>query len=157
MAYYARQYDETIEYSRQALELDPNYVIAMWRRGGAYVMQSRFQEAVEEYERAAVLARRSTPAVSYLGAAYARAGRRVEAQQVLNELVEMSHRTYVSPFSFFPIHLALGQNDQALEWLEKAVQIHMSNIIFIRVNPSYDPIRSAPRFKELVRRMGLSD
>jgi serine/threonine-protein kinase len=157
IAYYARQYDEMIEYSRQALDLDPNYVWARWRLGMAYVMQSRVEEAVEECERAAALARRSPPALSFLGYAYGMAGRRGEAQKVLNELVEMSHRTYVSPFSFFLLHVVLGQNDQALEWLEKAVQSHLSGMIFIRVNPELDPIRSAPRFKELVRRMGLSD
>ncbi len=157
IAYYARQYDEMIEYSRQALKLDPNYVWARWRLGMAYVMQSRFKEAVEECERAAALARRSPPALSFLGYAYGMAGRRGEAQQVLNELVEMSHRTYVSPFSFFLPHVVLGQNDQAIEWLEKAVQSHMPGMIFIRVNPELDPIRSDPRFKELVRRMGLSD
>ncbi len=155
IAYYARQYDEMIEYSRQALKLDPNYLWARWRLGLAYVMQSRFEEAVEECERAATLARRSPPALSYLGYAYGMAGRRGEAQQVLNELVEMSHRTYVSPFSFCLPHVVLGQNDQALEWLEKAVQSHLSGMIFIRVNPELDPIRSDPRFKELVRRMGL--
>jgi hypothetical protein len=89
--------------------------------------------------------------------AYGMAGRRGEAQQVLNELVEMSHRTYVNPFSFFSIHLALGQNDQAIERLEEAVQNHMPGMIFIRVHPGWDPLRSDPRFKELVRRMGLSD
>jgi serine/threonine protein kinase/TolB-like protein/Flp pilus assembly protein TadD len=157
IAYYARQYDEMIEYSRRAIELDPNYVWARWRRGTAYVMQSRFEEAIEEGERAAALSRRGPAALSYLGMAYCRAGRRGEAQQVLNELVELSKRTYVNPFSFFSIHLGLGQNDQALERLEEAVQSHLSGMIFIRVNPEFDPIRSEPRFKELVRRMGLSD
>jgi serine/threonine-protein kinase len=157
IAYYARQYDETIEYSRQALELDPNYVWARWRRGTAYVMQSRFEEAIEEGERAAALSHRSPPALSFLGMAYGRAGRRGEAQQVLKELVELSNRTYVNPFSFFSIHIALGQNDQALKRLEEAVQGHLSGMIFIRVNPELDPIRSDPRFKELVRSMGLSD
>jgi serine/threonine protein kinase/Flp pilus assembly protein TadD len=156
VAYLARQYDETIEYSRQALELDPNYVWARWRLGMAYVMQSRFEEAIEECERAANLARRSPPALSFLGYAYGMAGRRGEAQRVLNELVEMSHRTYVSPFSFYQLHVVLGRNDQALEWLEKAIQSHLSGMIFIRVNPELDLIRSDSRFKELVRRMGLS-
>jgi tetratricopeptide (TPR) repeat protein len=157
IAYYARQYDETIEYSRQALELDPNYVWARWRRGTAYVMQSRFEEAIEEGERAAALSHRSAPALSFLGMAYGRAGRRGEAQQVLKELVELSNRTYVNPFSFFSVHIALGQNDQALKRLEEAVQSHLSGMIFIQVNPELDPIRSDPRFKELVRSMGLSD
>lgn len=157
IAYYARQYDEMMEYSRQALELDPNYVWARWRLGTAYVMQSRFEEAVEEGERAAALSRRSPASLSNLGMAYGRAGRRGEAQQVLNELVGLSKRTYVNPFSFFSIHIALGQNDQALERLEEAVQSHLSGMIFIRVNPEFDPIRPDPRFKELVRRMGLSD
>jgi hypothetical protein len=67
----------------------------------------------------------------------------------------MSNRTYVSPFSFFLLHLVLGHNDQALEWLKKSVQSHLSGICFIRVNPELDPIRSDPRFKELVRSMGL--
>jgi hypothetical protein len=89
--------------------------------------------------------------------AYGRAGRRGEAQQVLKELVELSNRTYVNPFSFFSVHIALGQNDQALKRLEEAVQSHLSGMIFIQVNPELDPIRSDPRFKELVRSMGLSD
>ena len=157
IAYYARQYDEMIEYSRQALELDPNYVWARWRLGTAYAMQSRFEEAIAEGERAAALSRRSPAALSNLAMAYGRAGRRAEAQQVFNELVELSKRTYVNPFSFFSIHIALGQNDQALQRLEEAVQSHLSGMIFILVNPELDPIRSDPRFKELVRRMGLSD
>jgi len=157
IAYYARQYDETIEYSRQAIELDPNYLWARWRRGAAYVMQSRFEEAIEDGVRAAALSRRSSAALSYLGMAYGRAGRRGEAQQVLSELIEMSHRTYVNPFSFFSTHLALGQNDQAFERLEEAVQSHLTGMIFIRVNPELDPIRTDPRFKALVRHMGLSD
>jgi len=155
IAYYARQYDETIEYSRQALEIDPNYVWAKWRLGLAYVMQSRFEEAVKECEGAAALSHRSPSALSFLGYAYGRAGRRTDAQQILNELVEMSNRTYVSPFSFFLLHLVLGHNDQAFEWLKKSVQSHLSGICFIRVNPELDPIRSDPRFKELVRSMGL--
>ena len=157
IAYYARQYDETIEYSRQAIQLDPSYLWARWRLGMAYVMQSRFGEAVEELEQAVALARRSPPALAFLGYAYGRAGRLGEAQQVLNELVEMSHRTYVSPFTFYQLHVVLGQNDQALERLDEAVQSHLSGMIFIRVNPELDLIRSDPRFKELVRRMGLSD
>lgn len=157
IAYFARQYDETIENSRQALELDPNYVWAKWRLGMAYVFQSRFEEAVKECEQAAVLSQRSPPALSFLGYAYGRAGRRGEAQQVFNELVELSQRTYVSPFSFSLLHLVLGHNEQALEWLEKSVQNHLSGTIFIQVNPEIDPLRSDPRFKRLVRSMGLSD
>ncbi len=83
----------------------------------------------------------------------AAAGRRPEAQKVLDHLSELSKQEYVPPFHKAIICVGLGEKDQAFEWLEKAYEEQF--IIAIRVNPVYDPLRSDPRFADLLRRMNL--
>jgi len=89
----------------------------------------------------------------FLGRGYAAAGRRAEAQKVLDQLNEFSKEKYVPAFRRAEIHAGLGENDRAFEWLEKAYEEHF--IIAIKVEPVYDPLRSDPRFADLLRRMNL--
>jgi hypothetical protein len=81
------------------------------------------------------------------------AGRRPEAQKVLDQLNELSKHKYVPPFHRALICVGLGEKDQAFEWLEKAYEEHF--MIGIKVNPVFDPPRSDPRFTNLLRRMNL--
>jgi hypothetical protein len=92
-----------------------------------------------------------------LGYAYGVAGRRVEAQKVLGQLNELSKEKYVSPFAAAQIHAGLGEKDKTFEWLEKAYEDRSigSSFVTIKVDPIYDPLRSDPRFTDLLRRMNL--
>ena len=83
-------------------------------------------------------------------------GKRAEAQKVLDELQEQSKRRYVSPYLIALVYLGLSNKDQAFSWLEKAYDERSVNLMYLKVEPMLDPLRSDPRFAELLRRMNLS-
>ena len=150
----ARQYDQSIEQDQKTLELDPNFFFAHSVLGFAYVQKSMYKEGIAESEKALAISPNNTQALSGLGYAYAAAGRRLEAQKVLDQLNELSKQKYVPAFFRAAIYAALGEKDKAFEWLEKAYQ---ERYLFgaIRVDPAFDPLRSDQRFEDLLRRMNL--
>jgi tetratricopeptide (TPR) repeat protein len=155
--YWARQYDQAIEQERKALDLDPNFVPAHWCLGSAYVQKSMSKEGISEFEKALVISPGNTLALSGIGSAYAVARRRAEAQKVLNQLNELSKQKYVAPVFVAQIYAGLGEEDKAFEWLEKSYDDRSIGILFasIKVDPVQDPLRSDPRFADLLRRMNL--
>jgi serine/threonine protein kinase len=94
--------------------------------------------------------------VSQLGVAYALAGRRDDAIKILNELKARSKREFVAADCFALIYAALGDKEQAFAWLEKAYQERSDIIVGMRTARAFDPLRSDPRFNDLLRRVGLS-
>ena len=92
-----------------------------------------------------------------LGHAYAVAGRPSEARKILDDLHRLAEERYVLPYGFALIHVGLGEHDVALAWLEQAYEERNSWMPFIQVEPRLDPLRSDPRFQDLLRRMNLSD
>ncbi len=91
-----------------------------------------------------------------LGLVYGLAGRRGEAIKVLNELLELNERRYVTPAALANVYIGLGDKDQAFVWLEKAFRERSYYIAFLKVFPIVDPLRSDPRFDDLLRRTGLA-
>ncbi len=152
--YYAGQYDQAIQQGRRALELDPNFYRAHWLLGLVYEQKGMFGEAIAELQRAASLSGRTPIIFAALGHAYAVAGKRGEAQKVLDELREVSKRRYVPSYHVAQIYVGLGEKQQALAWLEKAYQ-ERSWVPPLRFDPSFDGLRSDPRFADLLRRIGL--
>ena len=150
--YHARRYDQAIEQFRKALELDPNSSFSHSFLGLAYVYKSMYKEGIADLEKAVEIYR-SHVSLMFLGRGYALAGRRAEAQKVLDQLNELSKEKYVPAFRRAEIYAALGEKDKAFEWLQKAYEDHF--IMAIRVEPVYDPLRSDPRFADLLRRMNL--
>ena len=90
-----------------------------------------------------------------LAHAYALAGRRDEAQKALNELSDLSKHEYVSPGQIGIIYIALGEKDKAFEYLEEANKDYDLNLMRMKVERRFDPLRSDPRFADLVKRIGL--
>ena len=90
-----------------------------------------------------------------LGYIYARQGKRQEALQMIAELQQRSTHHYIDPASVARIYIALGDKDSAFVWLQKAYDKHSPHILSIDVDSAYDPLRSDPRFQDLVRRIGL--
>ncbi len=152
--YYPRQYDRAIEQYRKAIELDPNFAESYIWLGKAYERKSRYAEAIAAFQKAVAL-RAASVDKGALGHALAVAGRRDEAQQVLNELKALSKKQYVSSYDIAFIYMGLGDHDLAFEWLQKACEERHPLLIFLRVEPQFDPIRSDPRFADLLRRVGL--
>lgn len=87
---------------------------------------------------------------------YARAGRKAEAQRLLNELQEMSGRRRIPPYDFARIYSALGDKEQAFAWLNKALAERSDGLVYMENERAFEPLRSDPRFADLVRRAGLS-
>ena len=153
--YFARQYDQAIEQERKTLELDPNFAPAHWVLGQVYEQQERFEVAIAEFQEAVTHSGGSTMMRAALGRAYAVAGKRDEALKMLNELKERAKRSYVSPVGIAIIYVGLGEKEQAFSWLEKAYEDRSTWLIFLKVEPRFDPLRSDPRFQSLLRRMNF--
>ena len=152
----ARRYDEAIEQLRRVIAVDPNNYPAYWYLGHTYAANGQIDEAVAASEKAVALSGRAPGALGMLGLVYGLAGRRGEATKVLNELLELNERRYVTPAALANVYIGLGDKDQAFVWLEKAYREHSYYIVFLKVFPIVDPLRSDPRFDDLLRRIGLA-
>jgi tetratricopeptide (TPR) repeat protein len=158
MAYLvARQYDQVIEQDRKTLELNPNFPGAHYDLCMAYLQKSIYKEAIAECEKEVVVAP-GNYALSRLGYAYAVAGRRAEAQKMLDKLNLLSKQKYVPAWTMAQIYAGLGEKNKAFEWLEKGYEERsIGPPESINVNLYYDPLRSDPRFTDLLRRMNLAE
>jgi len=150
---FARRYDEAIEQFRNILELDPQFYWARRQLGVALELKGAPSDAIVEYQKALKLS--DDPRVlAFIGHAEASNGEQKEARAILVQLTEMVKTRYVSGYGFAVIHLALGEKDQALDWLEKdARERNGFEINFIKVDPYLDPLRGDPRFEALVSKI----
>jgi TolB-like protein/Tfp pilus assembly protein PilF len=155
--YLSRQYDASIAQYRKALEIDPSFVTAHLWFGRPYLEKGMFSEAIAEVTQAVNLSGRSTISLAVLGHAYASAGRTEEAQKILEELLERSKTTYLPSYWIGLIYTGLGDSDEALAWLERAYEQRSSWLVWIKVEPRFDPLRKLPRFQSLLKRMQLGD
>jgi serine/threonine protein kinase/tetratricopeptide (TPR) repeat protein len=153
----ARKYDQAIEQQRKTLELDPNYRLAVVDLGLAYLAKSMYKEAIAEFQKALMTSPDNVAALSDLGYTYAVTSRRTEAQQVLDQLNELSKRKYVPARYRARIYAGLGDKDKAFDWLEKGYEDRSvgSGLFTLKVDPIFDSLRSDPRFADLLRRMNL--
>jgi hypothetical protein len=92
-----------------------------------------------------------------LGHAYGLAGKPGKAQKIVDELLTRAKTEYVSAWAIAVIYIGMGETDRAMEWLEKAYQDRNASLVWLKVNPEFDPIRSDPRFKDLLARLKLSE
>jgi len=153
--YHARQYDQSIEQMRKSLDMDPNFARAHWAISEPLEQQQKYEEAIAELQKARQLD--ETPIMlALLGHVYAASGRRSEAQKIIDELNTLSKRMYVDPYFLAEIHTALGERDRAIQELERAYDEHSSWLLWLKVEPKFDSLRSDPRFANLVRRIGLA-
>lgn len=153
--YYARRYDEAIAAYGQALELDPNFAMTHRDLAQAYWQKGMYNEALAEVETAIKLSERNPDYVTLLGLVCASAGRKSEAQKLLHEIDRMAERRYVPPSLKAVLYAALGRKDEAFVWLERAYESRSTHLVNLPVDPTFDPLRSDPRFDDLLRRMGL--
>jgi tetratricopeptide (TPR) repeat protein len=154
--FLARQYDRAIEQEAKTLELDPNFAPAYYFRGLAYSKKSMYEQGMVEFDRLVAIAPANPGALTGLGYGYAVTGRRADAQKVLDKLNELSKHEYVSPVWRAKIYAGLEEKDRAFEWLEKAYEDRsIVSVGFIKTNPMFDPLRSDPRYADLLRRTNL--
>jgi TolB-like protein/DNA-binding winged helix-turn-helix (wHTH) protein/Tfp pilus assembly protein PilF len=153
--YFSRQYDRAIERFRGVLDREPDFPRAhmlVW----AYVQKGLFTDALADAE--AWRRRDNSPPWSWAMIAYAagRSGDQARAQLALEQLEELERHRTLDSLSFAVAYIGMGNNDKALVRLEKAYLEHSSSLTALKVDPTYDPLRSDPRFQNLVRRVGLA-
>jgi TolB-like protein/DNA-binding winged helix-turn-helix (wHTH) protein/Flp pilus assembly protein TadD len=150
----AHSYDESIRQSRRTIEMDPNFALAHNQLAQAYLQKHMNDEAVAELQKAAQLSGGSPTVMANLARAYVASGKRGEAIRLLSGLKKRSNATYSHGSEIAVIYAALGDTDQAMNWLEKGFEERFNPGVLLR--PGFDPLRSDPRFRELVRRIGLN-
>ncbi|HEY3171062.1 MAG TPA: tetratricopeptide repeat protein [Thermoanaerobaculia bacterium] len=155
--YLARRYDEAIEQYRKTLEMDPNFPRTHLRLGEAYATKGMYPEAIAEYEKFSALGGGSTIETAMIGNAHARAGERAEALNALGQLEAESKRRYVPAYHFAIVYTGLGDRDRAFAWLDRAYEERSQFLVDLKYLPILDPLRSDPRFSELVKRVGLPE
>jgi TolB-like protein/DNA-binding winged helix-turn-helix (wHTH) protein/Flp pilus assembly protein TadD len=152
--YRARKYDEAIGACQKALELDSNHPNTFWFLALSYEQKREFPEAIAQLEKAVRLTRGSPMYRGLLANAYALAGERAKALSTLDELKALSQQRYVSPLDIAVVYTGLGDRNSAFQWLEKAYQERTMRIQELP-QPIFDSLRSDPRFRDLMRRIGL--
>ncbi len=153
--YETRQYDQALQQFRKALEMDPKRANPHNGMGGVYAQQGRYDLAIREYRKGLELSGRQPEGLSDLGCVYALAGRRPEALEILKQLNEGSKHRLVSPLDRAVVYIALGNKEQALALLDEAYEEHEWGMLLLKAEPDYDPLRSDPHFRDLLRRMNF--
>ena len=153
--YHARRDDEAIEQLRRTIDLDPNYPVTHWILGALLRKTGRYEPAIAEGEKGVELSGGSPLMRAALAQTLGRAGRTVEARQILDELTELAKQKYVAPYFFAGIHIGLGENDRAMEYLQKCYEEHSHWLIYLHLDPIMDDLRDNPDFQDLLRRVGL--
>src|SRR6267378_170107 len=155
--YMAHEYDQAIEQLRNTIDMDPSFVLPHLVLGQAYEQKKAFDQAIAELRRAADISQNSPPVLAALARTHAVSGRTTEARKLLDQLMQQAKEQYVSPFYVAVVYAGLGENDKAMDWLEKAYGDHSNAIVFLKVDPQLDTLRSNPRFHELQRKLRLPD
>jgi TolB-like protein/Flp pilus assembly protein TadD len=154
--YYAHEYAQAIEQCQKVLAMDATFAPAHVYLGRAYEQKPAFPEAIAELRKALDISEGDTNELAALGQAYAVSHQEGEARKILDQLKERSQQTYVQPMWIAVIHLGLGEKDQAFDWMQKAYEDRSAWLVYLKVDPLFDPVRGDARFADLSRRVGLA-
>jgi tetratricopeptide (TPR) repeat protein len=152
--YLARRYDESIDFLRQALDMDADHFLLHFRLGLVYLQKEMPRQAIDEMKRAVTLSGRSTETLTGLAQACAAAGMRDDMQKIVDELTAQVERRYVSPYNLSRVYAASADREQAFAWLEQAYRERNPDLIELNAEPVFDNLRPDPRFADFLHRVG---
>jgi adenylate cyclase len=155
-SYYSRNYDQAIDQFQKTLELDANFPPPHIYLAAAYEQKGMFEEAITAFQRAITVTQDPFKARAMAGLAhvYAVSGTKIEARKILAELQTLSEHSYIPATDTAMVYTGLGDKDKAFAQLEKAYEEHSFSLSNLKVEPRFDPLRSDPRFADLLRRIG---
>ena len=152
---FTRRYDEAIELARRGLEFEPNSAFTLAFQGVAFAEQRRFTEAIGNLQRAVQLDK--SPTIRALQAhVLAVAGQKAQAQELVRQLEDETRDRYFCPYEIGTVYVSLGNQDTANEWFRKGVRGRADCMAWLGIEPWLDPFRSDPRYKPLLRQIGLT-
>jgi serine/threonine protein kinase/Tfp pilus assembly protein PilF len=153
------RYDESIPHFQKALDLYPNAAFIRAQLAWSYAMKRMYPKALAEYDKIAepdkAVAAENQLVADGLGWVYAVAGRRDDALKIAREVEHLSSRTYVDYYQLATIYAGLGEREEAFRLLEKGYQERSVGMLYLRVDPFWENVRSDPRYVDLLHRIGL--
>ncbi|MBV9034338.1 MAG: protein kinase [Acidobacteriaceae bacterium] len=153
--YLQRQYDRALESLGRLRSLEPNFALVHINLGEVYVQKKMYRKGLSELQTALRLSGEDAGVLSQIGSVYAAIGEMGKVADILAKLKAISRRRYIAPPFFAYVYAALGQKDEAFEWLERGYAERCYPMVFLNVYPLLDPLRGDPRFTSLLKRVGL--
>ncbi len=153
--FYARRYERSVASYRKCLELDPTFGAAHTDLARSLEQVGQADEAVEEFVRGTAGADGLPRPSSGLAILYARAGRQDDARAALEAVQALAQKQFVSPYGIASYYAVIGDNEHALDWLEKAYSERDGTLVWLKVHPRLDGLRGEPRFRDLLARLRL--
>jgi serine/threonine-protein kinase len=153
--HYSRQYEKALAEYQKLLEVSPNDTYARYQLSRFYLATGQFESAESELKHLQKYDPSDPLFKPLLGVAYGLSGKKEEATKILKDLQERRNREYVRPYMLAELYNALGEKEYSLDWLEKACDEHDDWVVYIYIDPLSDPLRSEPRFHEVLKRVGL--
>ena len=153
--HHAGHNDEAYAGLQKALELEPNFWIAHVTLGKVLIQQGKYAEAIAEFEKAKELSHGNSEAIASIGYVAALAGDASKARAVLGELKTLSRQHYIPLHNIALVYNGLGEQSEALFWLEKACDERDVLVALLQVDPKWDSLRSNPHFVAILKRIGL--
>jgi len=155
--YLARFFDQSVQQCQQTLELDPNYEPAYAVLGQVYALTGKYEAAAVEFEKSLAVTQRSSWVLALLGYARARSGSRRQATDIIEELRATSQNSFVPALCFALVYTGLDEVDQAFTWLKNACDERHNRLAYVKVEALWDPLRSDPRFADLLHEFGIQE
>jgi TolB-like protein/tetratricopeptide (TPR) repeat protein len=156
VAFNARDYPAAVEFARRASVLDAEFWVAHYQLAQAYEQLGRTDLAFEALQKAGQTSGGNSKAISLRGYMFGKLGHMGEAREVLNTLEAVSRERYVPPYATALVHAGLGEQDQALDWLDRAYDAHDVHLVLLPIDPKWDAFRLNTRFLSLIKRCGFT-
>jgi len=150
IAFAAGDADGAIRYARESIIVDPDFWIGHFQLAQAYAELQEYGRALESLTQASRFSGGNSKTLSLRGYLLARTTNSAEALDILHTLETIARDRYIPPYAMALIHMGLGQTDRAFEWLERARDAHDVHLIFLTIDPKWNPIRNEPRFNDLI-------
>ena len=155
LLFFERNYDQAKERLQRTLEMDPNFMSAHVKLGWVYEQQGMYEQAIAQFNNALALSGDEDNIIGLLGNSYALSGQSSAARKIINKLIAQSKQRYISPYWIANIYACLGEKDNAFQWLNKAFEERSGGLVWLKVEPKLDRLRSDPRFSLLLQKIRL--
>ncbi len=150
-----RNFNQAISFLQRALDLDPHFPRAYYKLAEVQIRQENYKEALNFAKEALKYSGNGLEYRTQVGFIYGKMGRRSEAEKILNELFVSSKKEFVSPILIASMYAGIGDKENAFKWLEQCYQDHSGELIYIRIEPTFDTLHDDPRYTALLKKIGL--